>query len=247
MGGVVIRSTRDRPAKPPLSRAAVVAAGMELLHDGGLGAVTMRAVATSLDTGPASLYAYIANRDELLHEMLNEVLGGVAVPTADPQRWREQLKTLLWDIVTALQVHPGIASIAMGYIPTESNALGVAESMLALCAAAGIGPQASAWAVDLLSLYATALAYENASYKIDTKDDLNAMLAYVAEIRSTYAGLPTTQFPLLVALSTPLTVGDDEQRFGFGFDVIVNGLLATPEPASPPDLLTMPLPGPDGH
>lgn len=244
----MIRSTRDRPAKPPLSRAAVVAAGMELLHDGGLGAVTMRAVATALDTGPASLYAYIANRDELLHEMLNEVLAGVPVPQVDPQRWRKQLKTFCWDIIEALQVHPGIASIAMGYIPTEENALRVAEAMLALLAAGGVGPQASAWAVDLLSLYVTALAYENASYKTESKDDLSAMLALIGQIRSTYANLPPAQFPLLVELSLKLTVGDDEQRFGFGFDVIVNGLLATPEPQTPPDPLTTPWPspGPEG-
>ena len=67
-----------------------MAAGLKILHEGGLGAVTMRAVATALDTGPASLYAYVANRDELLHEMLNAVLSKVPVPEADPERWRDQ-------------------------------------------------------------------------------------------------------------------------------------------------------------
>jgi AcrR family transcriptional regulator len=237
-GAVAIKSTRDRPAKPPLSREAVVAAGLEILHDGGLGAVTMRAVATKLDTGPASLYAYIANRDELLHEMLNAVLSTVEVPEVDRQHWREQLKTFLWDVVQTLQVHPGIASIAMGYIPTETHALRIAEGMLALLDAGGLGAQASAWAVDLLSLYTTALAYEAASYK-SSDEDQQALMAMVVKIRSTYEGLPAAQFPFLHALAVKITVGDDEQRFGFGFDVLVNGLLATPEPASPPDMLTM--------
>src|SRR4051794_37413104 len=122
-----MRSTRDRPAKPPLSREAVVAAGLAILTAEGLGAVTMRAVAAALDTGPASLYAYVANRDELLHEMLNEVLGTVPVPVTDPERWREQLRTLLLDMVQAMESHPGIAAIALGYIPTEDNAMRVAE------------------------------------------------------------------------------------------------------------------------
>jgi AcrR family transcriptional regulator len=240
-----MRSTRDRPAKPPLSREAVVAAGLVILAAEGLGAVTMRAVAAALDTGPASLYAYVANRDELLHEMLNEVLGTVPVPVADPEHWREQLRTLLGDLVRAMEAHPGIAGIALGYIPTEPNAMRTAEAMLSLLAAGGIGPQASAWAVDLLSLYVTALAYESGEYKLPAGDGHEAMIAMISGIRQKYQQLPSTEFPLLQAMALQLTVGDGEQRFGFGFDVIVNGLLATAEPATPPDPLLMPSAAPE--
>jgi AcrR family transcriptional regulator len=47
------RSTRDRPAKPALSREAVVDAGLHVLRAEGIDAVTMRRVAAALDTGPA--------------------------------------------------------------------------------------------------------------------------------------------------------------------------------------------------
>ena len=233
-----MRSTRDRPAKPPLSREAVVAAGLAILTAEGLGAVTMRAVAAALDTGPASLYAYVANRDELLHEMLNEVLGTVPVPVTDPSAGGTS-SDLLLDMVQAMESHPGIAAIALGYIPTEDNAMRVAEGMLSLLAAGGVGPQAAAWAVDLLSLYVTALAYESGAYKLPGEDELAALKAMISGIRETYGQLSTAEFPMLQALAFQLTVGDGEQRFGFAFDVIVNGLLATPEPATPPDPLLM--------
>jgi AcrR family transcriptional regulator len=242
-----MKSTRDRPAKSPLSREVVLAAGLAILRADGLAAVTMRAVASALDTGPASLYAYVANRDELLHEMLNAVLGDVSVPAPDPEQWRAQLRTLLLDVVQAMEAHPGIAAIALGYIPTEPNALSVAEGMLALLAAGGVGPQASAWAVDLLSLYVTALAYEAGSYKKPGEDELAALIAMISGIREKYRQLAPTQFPFLQALAFQLTVGDGEQRFGFGFDVIVNGLLATPEPPTPEDpLVLLPSAAPQG-
>ena len=54
------RSTRDRPAKPPLSVDAVVDAALAVLQADGLEAVTMRRVAAALDTGAASLYVYVS-------------------------------------------------------------------------------------------------------------------------------------------------------------------------------------------
>src|SRR6202044_1401081 len=50
------RSRRDRPAKPPLSRAVITAAALELVRQGSLDPVTRREGADRLDTGPASLY-----------------------------------------------------------------------------------------------------------------------------------------------------------------------------------------------
>src|SRR3954452_19348213 len=71
------RSTRDRPAKEPLSEAAVVDAALAILQSDGLAAVTMRRVATALDTGPASLYVYVAGREGLLQAMLDHVAATV--------------------------------------------------------------------------------------------------------------------------------------------------------------------------
>ena len=50
---------RQRGAKAPLSRDAVVRAALDCLHEGGPAGLTMRKVAARLETrGPASLYVY---------------------------------------------------------------------------------------------------------------------------------------------------------------------------------------------
>ena len=59
------RSTRDRPAKAPLSEDVILDTALRLVKEEGLEAVTMRRIATELDTGPASLYVYISGRQEL--------------------------------------------------------------------------------------------------------------------------------------------------------------------------------------
>jgi AcrR family transcriptional regulator len=50
----VPRSRRERPAKPPLSRDAIVAAALEIAAAEGVEALSMRRLAQALDTGPAS-------------------------------------------------------------------------------------------------------------------------------------------------------------------------------------------------
>ena len=67
------RSTRDRPAKAPLSVGAIVDAALAILKSDGLEAVTMRRVAAALDTGAASLYVYVSGREGLQLAMLDRV------------------------------------------------------------------------------------------------------------------------------------------------------------------------------
>ena len=55
--------------------------------------MTMRRVAQALDTGAASLYAYVADKDELIEMVVERVIGEVRLPgPPDPERWLEQLK-----------------------------------------------------------------------------------------------------------------------------------------------------------
>src|ERR1700677_3811011 len=89
------RSTRDRPAKAPLSEDAVVDAALAILRSEGLEAVTMRRVAAALDTGAMSLYVYVSGREGLLQAMLDRVTVKIKLEPPDPSRWRAQLHSLL--------------------------------------------------------------------------------------------------------------------------------------------------------
>ena len=159
------RSRRDRPAKPALSREAIVDAALAIVREEGIDALTMRRLAQSLDTGPASLYVYVANRDELWDLVFDEAIGSIETEPTDPARWREQVHALAGRMVNMMVVeYPGMARMAMARIPVGDNALRVNESMLSLLKAGGVGDQAAAYAADLLSMYVTATAYEQSLY-----------------------------------------------------------------------------------
>src|ERR1700683_1702799 len=90
-------SRRERPAKPALSREGIVAAAVAVMQAEGLDRVTMRRLATDLDTGPASLYVYVRNTAELHAAMLEELLSQVDLsPVTAAGDWRDRLITVPW-------------------------------------------------------------------------------------------------------------------------------------------------------
>jgi AcrR family transcriptional regulator len=136
----------------------IVDAALEILRTEGLEAVTMRRVAAALNTGPASLYVYIAGRDELCEAMLVRVTDSITVESPDPARWREQVHLLMRDLLDALERHPGIALVALDHLPTSERRPRVADALLGLLSAGGLDAQDATWACDVLPLFAIASA-----------------------------------------------------------------------------------------
>jgi AcrR family transcriptional regulator len=150
------RSTRDRPAKPPLSDQVIVDAALQILRADGLEAVTMRRVASALDTGPASIYVYVDGRERLRLAMLERVTASIEVEAPDATRWREQVHLLVRQLLDALVAHPGIATVAAARTPTDEHRPKVADALLGFLSAGGIDAQDAAWACDVLPLITAA-------------------------------------------------------------------------------------------
>jgi AcrR family transcriptional regulator len=222
------RSTRDRPAKAPLSEAAIVDAALAVTKEEGLAAVTMRRIAAELDTGAASLYVYFRNRDQLLRAMLDRVAGAVPLVEPDPNRWREQVYELLDAFRLALEAHPGLSTVLPGEpIITDESLAGI-ENLLALLVAGGIGRQDAAWACDILFLIVTATASEanvRAAAGQSADDD-----EFVERLRDAFTELPADRYPHLLDHATELVTGDGDDRFRFSIETFVDGLVARSKP-----------------
>ncbi len=73
------------------SKADVLAAAMRLLDEVGLPDLTMRRLATTLDVQPSALYWHYANKQSLLAEVSNAIVG-FAKPVAGASPWQEATK-----------------------------------------------------------------------------------------------------------------------------------------------------------
>jgi len=222
---------RSRPApaaRPQLSREVIVDTALRLLDADGLDGVSMRRVADELGTGPASLYAHVANKEELLDLLLDRVAAEVTVPAPDPERWQEQLRQMVRDMHAVFTRHRDIAFVSLANIPTGGNVLRIADGMMAIMLAGGVPPKVAGWALDRLALYIASDAYEESLYANRQQASglpiEQFMEQYVGGIVEFYKNLPPGQFPTLAAHVADLVGGDGDERFEFGLDMIVRSL-----------------------
>jgi AcrR family transcriptional regulator len=218
-------SRRERPAKPALSRSGIVAAAVEVMRAEGLEKVTMRRLAQELDTGPASLYVYVANTAELHAAILDQVLGTLPAPADGP--WRTGLEQLLTGYTAVLFAHPALARSALVARPSGPNYLNLIEALLRFLHEGGVPDAQAAWGVDVLMQYATATAAEHSTrgQEIDAEDDWDALThaVHTADART---------HPRIAATAGQLLSGAPGERLSWGFQVLMDGIAHTPAPAT---------------
>jgi AcrR family transcriptional regulator len=220
--------------RPQLSRELIVETALRLIDSDGLDGVSMRRVAEELGTGPASLYAHVANKEELLDLVHDRVIGEIPVPEPDPERWQEQLREVALRAFRVYASHRDISGVSLANIPTGPNALRLTEGMLAVMIAGRVPPRVAALAIDRLALYIAADAYEGtllSKRHVESGQSRREFTqAYLDSVRSFFTSLPPDRFPLLSKHVDALMSGDSEQRFEFGLDMLIRSLASYVEP-----------------
>ncbi|MGI5127777.1 TetR/AcrR family transcriptional regulator [Pseudonocardia sp. CA-107938] len=197
-------SARTRPARPALSRAGIVATALAVCTADGIAAVTMRRVARELDTAAASLYVYVADRDELVAAAHDLAVADVELPTSADGSWRDRLELLVERTAAALAARGDIAVVGLTGTPGPA-ALRVIDEMVRLLRTAGLPALQCAWAVDLLGKHIAAAALEDRTGGAPRVDDVES-------------------YPALAEIATVLTDGDPATRAAWKLGVLLDGL-----------------------
>jgi AcrR family transcriptional regulator len=215
-----IVSRRTRPAKEALSRDVIVSTALSLLTAENAESLSLRKVATALDTGAASLYVYVANVEELRSLVLDAFVGSIDLPFQGSGDWRARVKALLGAYLGALQQHPALADLARTTVPAGPSGLRLVETLLDLLITGGVSPGGAAWAVDLLLAEVTNVAAE--------RNVGSSEAAVLAPAERAIDSIMQAEFPRLHALREDLFSGSGSDRFGWAIDVLLNGILSTP-------------------
>jgi TetR/AcrR family tetracycline transcriptional repressor len=209
-----------------LSRDAILDAALGLADEGGLGAVTMRRLASRLGVEAMSLYNHVSGKADLLDGIASRVFESIAVPDADLP-WDERVRALIGGCYEAMRAHPAVvqALVAEAANPRSAGALSVIDQILGALFDAGLDERAAARGYrSLLGLVFGSVLVETADPAVPVLPD-SERAEPIADwfVRMvTPAGLPN----LYRALPS-LMAADCVADFGTELDLLIQGLRAS--------------------
>jgi AcrR family transcriptional regulator len=212
------RAARAR-RRPALGVDAIVERALRIVDTEGVHAVSMRRVAAEFDTGPASLYTHVANKQALLRLVLDRILDEVEVPTGED--WQDVVRSLAHNVRAVLRRHNDAAVLSFAHIPTGARSLEAVERVLATMLSGGVPPHVAAWSMDIISLYVAADVYEGWLLQERFDDGSGRNPEQVG-----------TEYVRQVARPPAMMTGGSDERFAFGIDMLIAGFAAQAKPTA---------------
>jgi AcrR family transcriptional regulator len=209
--------------KNPITVESIIGTAFGIVAHEGYEALTMRRLATALETGPSSLYAHVVNKEDLDELLIGRLCAGIDLPEPDPARWRQQITSICTQLRDQYLRYPGISRAAFAAAPTNLDTLRVSEGMLAILLAGGLDPQTAAWAIDSLTLYVNAYSLEVSLVSRRLSHSDGDWVVSRDELLRRFAALPDS-FPQTKRYAAELTAGTGHDRFDFTLGLMIDGL-----------------------
>ncbi|MEV0249717.1 TetR/AcrR family transcriptional regulator [Nocardia sp. NPDC050712] len=222
------RKGRDQPA---LTREHIVAEAVALLDAEGMEALTMRQLGARLNAGATSLYRHVANRDELIELVVDEVYGEIAVPAiTEPAEWRTATAQFAGNMRAMILRHPWMAVTLsqVGLSHLGPNVSRMTDRMIALFQAGGFAPDEVGDALSALSAYVAGGSASEAAWLTTLARAGQTEAEMIAALRPAVEQA-AADFPRLTAdFAAEDWTGDPAEtrarKFAYGLDRILDGL-----------------------
>jgi AcrR family transcriptional regulator len=198
----------------------VLAAAMEIADERGVGALTMREVASRLGVEAMSLYNHVANKDDILDGMADRVAEQFDLPE-DASSWREAMRRRAVSAHKVFAEHPWAPMLFDSRGSSGPSALRYYDWVLGTLVRAGFSLEGAARAFSLLDSYIYGFGIQQFNFSA-ADDDMSPeeraemMLAFI----------PPEQYPYLHRMATHAmqTGYDAEADFEFGLEIVLDGL-----------------------
>ncbi|MGW7413524.1 TetR/AcrR family transcriptional regulator [Streptomyces sp. NPDC054863] len=160
--------TRPRTKqREQLSREQIVAEAVLLLDADGIESLSMRKLGTRLGAGATSLYRHVANKDELIELVVDEIYGELEVPSVgDELGWREAAVRSAYSVRAMALRHPWMASVLgqVGLVHLGPNVMRMSERLADIIASAGFADEETDQAMSTVFAYVIGVATSEAAY-----------------------------------------------------------------------------------
>ncbi|MEU4572328.1 TetR/AcrR family transcriptional regulator [Nonomuraea sp. ATR24] len=226
------RPRRARREQPSLSREQIVAEALRLLDSEGISALSMRRLGGQLGSVATAIYWHVANKDELIELVVDEVFGEIEVPVADdPAGWREAAATLARGWRDMILRHPWTVHVLDEVVSSfhGPNSLRLSDEMLGLFEKAGFDLFEADRAGKTLISYVLGIAMSEAAALSRMARDNRSEHEWIKALWPS-ADEAARDHPRIRALYTAYRDTDPaknrEDSFTYGLDRVLDGIEA---------------------
>ena len=211
-----------RPAK--FSRVQLQKAALALVDAHGAAALSMRALAQALGTGPMTLYTHVANRADLDVLVMEAVLGKVRWSSVKHADWRADVEKIAFPLWVAVRAHPHVVPLIFTRRSRSRVVFDVAEALLTALARGGRSGQT------LLVAFRAVQAYLAGASQVALSGPLADAAHEPAQVViARFEALPVDLYPRLVEIAKAARTSRAEDEFRQGLRALLDGL-ATKKP-----------------
>jgi AcrR family transcriptional regulator len=115
----------------------IAAAALGIVDDAGVGALSMRALAAALGTGPMTVYNYVPDKEGLEELVVAAVVAEVQVPepTAD---WTDDVYAVALAMWRGIRAHPAAIPLVLTRRASSATGFAVADALIAALGRGGL-------------------------------------------------------------------------------------------------------------
>jgi AcrR family transcriptional regulator len=206
-----------------LNRERIVAAALELLDSEGLAALSMRALGKRLDAGATSLYRHVANKDELVELVVDEVYAEVDVrEPSGREGWREDAAEAARSLRAMALRHPWVAGVLgqVGLSYLGPNLARASSRMTDLLTAAGFDAGEADQAMSAIVAYVVGTVTSESAWLAMVARSGKSEREFIESLQAVQEHLNET--PAAQEYDDPAVYRED--GFTFGLGLILDGL-----------------------
>jgi AcrR family transcriptional regulator len=217
-----------RMPRIPLTRERVLHAAVALADESGSESLSMRKLGEAVGVEAMSLYRHVASKDDLLDGMIDVVFGEIDLPSGG-EDWTTAMRQRAMSARRVLSRH----GWAIGFMESRSSpgpaTLRHHDAVIGCLRDAGFTIELAAHAFSVLDSYVYGFALQERSLPFHPLEKTSGPAQDIP------AAFPADTYPHLAELRTQhvLRPGyDHDDEFGFGLDLILDGLERSSDQAS---------------
>nr|AIA15167.1 Bacterial regulatory proteins, tetR family [uncultured bacterium] len=207
---------------------AVLTEAVALLDEAGAPALTFRALASRLGGGVASIYWYVASKEELLDRATDFVLGGVLTaieempPTDDPI---DDLRVMAVTLFDAIVDRPWLAAYFMRNTDVQGNSLRLYEKLGQQTLRLDLTARQRFYAVSaVVGVVVGTAADMGQEPPQEVLDGTASREEYLERYADTWRQLDPEDFPFVQEIVEEFSGHDDSEQFLAALDLALAGL-----------------------